>query len=177
MSSSLAKRQTTGWSNALPDSQKTIHAPKKPHWLYYWLPAFIGIGVIASFSSGEFSADNTGSVLEKLIRAFHISLTGLQFYWLHVAIRKSAHFTVYGILSALFFRAWRGQPSERRWKWTWALLGILAAFLIASGDEFHQHFTPGRTGVFSDVELDTMGATFAQLMIVVWTPRNRWVRR
>lgn len=129
--------------------------------------------MIACFSSGEFNSDNTGSVLEKLLRALHFNFTGLQLYWLNVTVRKTAHFTVYGTLSALFFRAWRGQPYRKRWKWTWALLAILAAFLTACGDEFHQHFTPGRTGVFSDVELDTMGATFAQLMIVAWTARRK----
>jgi VanZ family protein len=129
--------------------------------------------VIACFSSGKFNSDNTGSVLEKLLRAMHVSFTGLQMYWLNVAIRKAAHFTVYGTLSALFFRAWRGQPQRKRWEWKWALLAICAAFLTACSDEFHQHFTPGRTGVFSDVVLDTTGAIFAQLMIVAWTAQRK----
>jgi VanZ family protein len=37
-------------------------------------------------------------------------------------------------------------------------LAILATFLVASADEYHQSFLPNRTGQFSDVLLDSCGA-------------------
>ena len=129
--------------------------------------------MVALFSSREFAATNTGGVLEWLLRTLHISLTAVQFEFLHGLIRKSAHFTAYGLLSALFFRAWRGEPGFPRWRWTWAALALLVALTTASGDELHQHFTPGRTGAVSDVVLDMLGATFAQMMIVAGTAGRR----
>lgn len=128
--------------------------------------------MIAFFSTATFAASNTGSILGQILRALHISLTGRQFVLLHESIRKTAHFTVYGLLSALFFRAWRG-ASQLRWKWSWALLPLAVCLVAASSDEYHQSLTPGRTAAVSDVILDMMGATFAQLMIVVFTSSSR----
>ena len=46
--------------------------------------------------------------------------------------------------------------------------------VVASLDEFHQSFLPGRTGVFRDVVLDTMGAIFVQaLLLRYWTRRKK----
>ena len=44
-------------------------------------------------------------------------------------------------------------------------LAILATFLVASADEFHQSFLPNRTGQFSDVLLDTCGAAVLGLLL------------
>jgi VanZ family protein len=129
------------------------------------------LAMIAMFSSGEFKADNTGGVLEWLLHKLHIAFTVPQFSLLHGLIRKSAHFSAYGLLSTLAFRAWRG--NHQRWRWSWALLALLVALLTASADEFHQSFTPGRTGAVSDVILDMTGALFAQLMIVAGTAGRR----
>jgi VanZ family protein len=149
-----------------------LHKPKSArHWTYYWIPALIWLALVALFSSGSFGAQNTGGVLAWVMRTFHIVLTAKQFAFLHGLIRKSAHFCAYGLLSALFFRAWRGASAG--WRWTWAVLALLVALATSSSDELHQHFTPGRTGAISDVELDMTGATFAQLMIVAFTARRR----
>jgi VanZ family protein len=129
--------------------------------------------MIAFFSTGTFSASNTGSVLEWFAHALRISLTSREFDLLHFLIRKAAHFSVYGLLSALFFRAWRGKPQGRPWKWSWAALALTVCLLAASSDEYHQSFTPGRTAAVHDVELDMMGALFAQFMIVAWTAKRK----
>ena len=129
--------------------------------------------MIASFSTSTFSAANTGDVLEWIFKTFRITISTTHFDLLHFLIRKAAHFSVYGILSALFFRAWRGNPQGRRWKWTWAVLALAVCLITASSDEYHQSFTPGRTAAVKDVELDMVGATFAQLMIVAFTATRR----
>jgi VanZ family protein len=124
------------------------------------------LGAIACFSTSEFSATNTGVVLIHFLNALHIRLSGSDFVLLHGLIRKSAHFVVYAILSGLFFRAWRGRARARDWRWTWAVLALAVCLLAASSDEYHQFFTPGRTGLAKDVLLDMSGALFMQLMIV-----------
>jgi VanZ family protein len=47
--------------------------------------------------------------------------------------------------------------------------------LVASLDEWHQTFIPSRTGVFSDVILDSCAALIAQVLIFLflhWKPRG-----
>lgn len=129
--------------------------------------------MIACFSTTAFSSGNTGVWLKWLLKLAHLILSRNTFDWLHAAVRKSAHFSAYGMLSVLFFRAWRGVPHGRRWKWSWALLALAVCLAAASLDEYHQSFTPGRTAAVSDVELDMMGAVFAQLMVVAWTAGQR----
>ena len=51
---------------------------------------------------------------------------------------------------------------------------LLTAVLLASSDELHQWFVPGRSGCVKDVCIDTVGAVAA--LLVIWaagTVRNR----
>lgn len=66
-------------------------------------------------------------------------------FW-DIVIRKTAHFSLYlilGIGSYLF----TGSVKK----------AVVIVFIFAGIDEFHQHFSPGRTGQFKDVLLDTAG--------------------
>lgn len=73
-----------------------------------------------------------------------------------VPVRKAAHFFIYfvlGITLISFLREF-SIPIRRL-----ILLSIFLAFLYACSDEFHQLFVSGRSGQFSDVLLDTFGAS------------------
>ena len=73
-----------------------------------------------------------------------------------VPVRKAAHFFIYfvlGITLISFLREF-SIPIRRL-----ILLSIVLAFLYACSDEFHQLFVSGRSGQFSDVLLDTFGAS------------------
>src|SRR4051794_41479361 len=78
----------------------------------------------------------------------------------NLIMRKTAHLTEYGILSALTFRAFRG--ARKSWNPRWAIGAIVFAALIASIDEIHQSFVPSRTGTWHDVLLDAAGAALGQ---------------
>ena len=73
-----------------------------------------------------------------------------------VPIRKMAHFGIYLVLgiSLISFLREFSIPILKL-----LLLSIFLAFLYACSDEFHQLFVPGRSGQFSDVLLDTLGAS------------------
>jgi VanZ family protein len=133
--------------------------------LWYWGPALAWLCAIALFSSGEFSAANTGSIALHILKFFHIKFSFHTFALVHGLIRKSAHFCVYALLSGLFFRAWRG-PFRNGWRWTWMLLALAVCLTTSSSDEIHQVFVPSRTGAANDVLLDMSGALFMQLMII-----------
>jgi VanZ family protein len=168
----------------LPFSQRSavVARPGKPLWIEYWLPAVIWLATVAIFSSKALGAESTGSLLAQILRWLHVQLDPAQFRTLHFCIRKCAHFTAYGVLSALFFRAFRAtDPAPKIWKARYALLALAICAVTASADEFHQLFTPGRTGHWQDVVLDLIGASFVQCAILYgsytrWAT-NRWSRR
>lgn len=129
--------------------------------------------VVLGASNSAFSAQHTGSVLLWIIHSLFGSVDPGTFNTVHFLIRKSAHFTEYGILSALWFRAWYGLRSGA--SRLHALLPALAMTLVvAVADEWHQAFVPSRTSSPRDVALDFCGAVFAQLVIwMVWRNRMR----
>ena len=96
-----------------------------------WLPVFIWMGIIFSFSSIPSTKVSGVSIVDFLIK-------------------KSAHLTEYAILYILLLRA-----TSKNWL---ASAFILVAF--ASSDEFHQSFTPGREPTIKDVGFDSIGAFF-----------------
>lgn len=132
----------------------------------YWLPPAIWTCVILLASFDPFSASHSGPLLETIINAIvgH-PLPPAQFDAVHFLVRKAAHLTEYGILSALLFRAARGERPQ--WKMRWSAVAVLLAAIVASLDEWHQTFVPSRTGKLSDVFIDTACATVAQILIRV----------
>jgi hypothetical protein len=76
---------------------------------------------------------------------------------IHFYIRKTGHFIGYGTVSLGFLRAGRSP-------WSTAGLAILSTAVLATWDEWHQSFLPGRTSSPHDVLLDTCGALLAQLL-------------
>ena len=132
--------------------------------LNYWLPPILWSAIILSASTDSFSGANTGSVLgQTMAWLLGHSILPSTLDTMNFVIRKSAHLTEYGILSALTFRALRGQ--QEWWKPRWAIGAILLTACLASIDEIHQTFVPSRTGTWHDVVLDAAGATVAQILI------------
>lgn len=131
--------------------------------LRYWLPALAWLAAVILFAGETFGASTTGAFLHRVVQALGLQLSEQTMTFLHFAVRKCAHVYVYSILSALWFRAWRG--GKRGWQWSWALLALGVCLAAATGDETRQSLTPGRTGDPWDVALDMSGATLAQLVI------------
>ena len=86
------------------------------------------------------------------------------------------------VLGWLLFIAWRATLPTRelgrandgrlawvepRWTLRWAVLSEIMAVIFASLDEFHQSFVPSRTASPYDVALDSLGALFALLVLMV----------
>lgn len=155
----------------------TIAVPKIPppplkKKLLAWLPTVVWLGMIAFFSTDTFSAEHSGSILEKIIRALHGPISRAHLEMINMIVRKTAHFTVYGFLSLLAYYSWRATlPRSAGWTWIWSLLALLVTLLAASGDEFHQMFVPSRGPSVHDVQLDMMGAMFVQVLLATFTWR------
>jgi VanZ family protein len=151
--------------------------------LLHWIPALAGIAVIVAESTAMMSAANTSRWLLPLwIRLFG-PITPERWAVVHHYIRKTGHFVGYGLVSLAFFNSWR-VALEARWPgWppiSWlrirnaAALALLCTLLLATWDEWHQSFLPGRTSSAHDVLLDFCGAMSAHLVLLaavrLWRP-------
>jgi len=139
--------------------------------LRIWLPVVLWTMVIA-MESFFGSSGNTGSLLEGALTWLFGEVDPVIFDRLHLVLRKGGHFLGYGIFGYLWFRAFPATfPNGTRI--TWAGLAIACTFLIASLDEWHQSFSPARTGHFGDVVLDTCGALLLVSMAMIAIRRYR----
>lgn len=139
--------------------------------LLHWIPALIGIGVILAESTATMSAANTSRWLLPLWLKLFGPVSPERWSVIHHYIRKTGHFVGYGAVSLGFFEAWRVTLEQRRLAWRArfryaALLALLSTLLLASWDEWHQSFLPGRTSSIHDVGIDFCGALSAHLILL-----------
>jgi VanZ family protein len=128
------------------------------------------MGVIFWFSTDEFSAGQTGSLLEPLLRYFVPEISEAQVRLIHFCLRKAAHVISYALLALLLMRAFRA-GSRARWRWRWALASVVILSLYALLDEYHQSFTAQRTASVYDSALDLAGGLVA--LCLLWVARAR----
>jgi VanZ family protein len=77
-------------------------------------------------------------------------------------IRKATHFVTFAVLAFMFYRLLaRFTAYSTALPWS-GFLSVLTALL----DEWHQTFTPDRTGMLTDVLLDTTGIVTMMILIV-----------
>lgn len=145
-----------------------------------WVPVILSLIFVCFTSTSFMSGHNTQIWLENVWQAvlghWHWNLTGP----VNEVGRKIGHFVGYGMIGLLFRNAWytsiragimrigvslatlQGMVSV-------SALSVLCTFLVASLDELHQRFVPGRVSSFHDVMVDTTGAIF--LNLTFWTVR------
>ncbi len=115
------------------------------------------MAVVLVMSSSPMSAENTGSILRPLLA--WAGLPPAQVDLVHGVVRKAAHLAEYGILAALWRRAFVRSGVARP-----AVAGMLAlaiAVVCAVIDETYQSLLATRTGALGDVGFDTLGALTA----------------
>jgi len=100
---------------------------------------------------------------------------------IHTGIRKLGHMVGYGMLNALFFRAWFmtlrivNEKMPRPWL-ACSLLAPLSTFLIGSLDELHQGTIPTRTSTPLDVAIDMVGALTVQFVLSIYFAKRTKMR-
>lgn len=92
-------------------------------------------------------------------------LSAQELIWLSKIVRKLAHLSAYAAMAICLRNAMYPHP------WTYPSAWLLAT-LYGAGDEFHQIYVPGRTPLFSDVMIDSLGAALG-LLIIYRMHRNR----
>jgi VanZ family protein len=145
------------------------------YWIRTWLPVVLGIIVIAIESTEWMGADNTSSPLRWLYEHLFRAVSDDRWEMIHHYIRKTGHFTGYGLIGLAWLRAWWMTLPHSRFLPD-AGLAMAGTALIASLDEFHQSFLPNRTASPWDVALDCAGALTLQLFIYIfmrtWRPKT-----
>ena len=87
---------------------------------------------------------------------------------IHYFVRKCAHMTEYFLLALslqLPLAAWCSRLLSMKKR---IIAGFAATVLLAALDEFHQTFVPGRSGNFTDVCIDSVGAIAASLCLFLF---------
>jgi VanZ family protein len=134
-----------------------------------WLPVMAFAMVFAVESTPYFGADHTSAPLKRVVGTIFGYDVCVQWDLIHHLIRKTGHFMGYGVFSLICFRGFwitlRNTALQLPQQLRAHGLAILATFLVASADEFHQSFLPNRTGQFSDVLLDCAGAAALCLVL------------
>jgi hypothetical protein len=85
-----------------------------------------------------------------------------------VDVVEAFHFVEYGVLAALFYRAWRFHIDGRR-----LLYPVLAGTVVATGDEFLQWYIPSRVGEMHDIALDVAAVVLGLLFATGVEPPPR----
>lgn len=143
---------------------------------FAWLPTLLWLLVLAWFSTDTFSAEHTGGILLKIIHAVYGAIPMERLQEINHLVRKTAHFSGYGLLSAVAFFSWRATFSALRpWSLRCFVLALVLTLAAASLDEFHQSFVASRTSSPRDVALDMVGALCFQLAIALWIRSRRTV--
>ncbi len=148
--------------------------------LWTWLPVILCLCVIGGESTDTFSSARTNGPLRHLAEWLAGPISLAQWDIIHHYMRKTGHFIGYGMVGLSWLRAWlltwrarlRLQPN---WSWRgYAIaMALCATMLVASCDEVHQSYLPSRTGLVSDVWLDTLGAAVLILLLAsLWRLRE-----
>ena len=150
--------------------------------VWVWLPPAIAMAVIACESTNTFSAENTSGWLRPVFERIFGQVSDHTWGILHHVARKSGHVTGYGLVCLAYLRAWLLILGRKTgvgiWSWRlWSsVLAVAATFCVGGLDEWHQTFIPSRTGMFSDVLIDTAGAIFVCLLVWVIFWNGLWNR-
>lgn len=100
----------------------------------------------------------------------------------HGLVRKAAHFVLFALLGALWYNYVRNNSFFKPTPAFAVTLSLALTVIYAFVDEAHQTFVPGRSGMLSDVLIDSVaGLTgiviFAIIYYLTRTERQREARR
>lgn len=122
-------------------------------------------------SSNLLSGSNTSTFLVRPLHWLFPQAGDATLQAIHLALRKSGHFTEYAILALLAARAFRSSARELlRTHWFWVSLLFVIAYSLS--DEFHQSFVPSRGASIYDCIIDSLGGLTALAFLALKTRRK-----
>lgn len=142
---------------------------------FVWLPVAFMLLVIARESTEAFASLHTSAILRPVYQAIFGPVADERWDVIHHLLRKTGHFLGYGTLGLTWLRAWLYtwlvplRHSAVAWRSLAWRMAIACTAVTAALDELHQTWIPDRTGMMSDVVLDTVGAlVLCSTVALVW---------
>lgn len=126
------------------------------HGFTRWL--FVACAFATLIAGLSNSSGSPGHLHEQLAAWLHI--TPDQAWYLVVGVRKTIHFSAYGLATLAAYRWSTANGAPGLWR------GIAFTLPLACFDEFRQHFAAGREGSPWDVALDMAGAV--TFLFIAW---------
>lgn len=149
-------------------------SPWRGHTVRY-APLVLWVGVIFFLSSDQGSAAETSRIIRPIIEFFFPTASPDTFLIVHSIIRKTAHFTEYGMLAIFAARAFSAS-SVQLLKNHWVVIALVLILSIATFDEINQSFESSRTASIWDVLLDfTGGFSMTCLFWIFRKPRSHFL--
>lgn len=147
---------------------------------FVWLPVVLMLLVIARESTEGFGSVHTTAILRPVWQAVFGMVSDEQWEKIHHLLRKTGHFVGYGTLGVTWLRAWLytwlaplRRVSMGRWLALALQMAVACTAVVAALDELHQTWIPDRTGLATDVLLDTSGAAvLCGVLALVWLMRG-----
>jgi len=108
---------------------------------------------------------NQSALLKKLFSWISFTYAGKEIsvsalgvaHFIEFFVRKASHFTVFFFLAFFTIRALVHFLANKKWR---IIISFLIIICYAALDEFHQSFTSGRTPLWEDVVVDSVGGIF-----------------
>lgn len=126
-----------------------------------YIPSLIMLGIIFGFSSqnGASSGHLSAVLFDYCDHFLHLPISrdiGI------IIIRKAAHMSEFALLTlTLDYALYQNDHQHIRLK------ALLLCLLFACLDEWHQTFVAGRTGLLTDVIIDTSGGLLTQMIYTI----------
>lgn len=157
-------------------SSSALAAPARQrrvsYWFSAWLPVVAAILLVAVESTSAFGSDRTSGPLRRIWEWLFGPVSERTWHAIHLAIRKSGHFTGFGLVGLTWFRAWRMTLPKASFLRV-EIFAMIGTAIVASADEYHQSFLPNRTSSPRDVLLDCIGALAATMAARLCLKLNR----
>ena len=146
-------------------------------WLRAWSPVGLMMAIIFIASTDLGRAENSSWLIRAVAEFFLGEVSDSTFATLSFLVRKAGHLTGYALLGALVFRA-RASRKPAATNLSTIVFAVGFAAFYAMTDEYHQSFNPHRSGQWSDVAIDTVGAVSGVMLLLLfrhWAKSRRSV--
>jgi VanZ family protein len=142
------------------------------HFLKYWLPLLIWVGVVFLNSTDLMSAEHTSRFILPILYWLKPGISPRTILLILTVIRKCAHVTEFAVLAVLLFRAVISVAGTKWPVWMLSVCVWIGCLFVAITDEFHQSFVKSRTPSVRDVLLDSAGAILGVLISAGFRQRH-----
>jgi len=144
---------------------------------YIWAAASL-VCMVAIFAFSSFPAEQSSGMSNSFIdkplalfeKWFGVSISLATRDFLHRFVRKAAHLTIFLMLGLCAANTVRHVSDRGKRVF---LISLCWSSIYAATDEFHQYFVPGRSCMWQDWLLDTVGAMIGIGCVFLFLRRRR----